>query len=136
MNERITGETIDRIVAIAPPMKSVDNDILVAWIGLAELYVCRNRFGDKYAQALALYTLHIMTLDGAMKQEGESVESYSQRIASFSLSGEFSQTFDRVSNDNSGKSIRQTPWGKMYEQLNRKKGGGFGLVSGLRRRCC
>lgn len=136
MNERITGETIDRIVAIAPPMKGVDNDILVAWIGLAELYVCRNRFCDKYAQALALYTLHLMTLDGAMKQEGESVESYSRRIASFSVTGEFSQTFDRVSGDSSGKSIRQTPWGKMYEQLNRKKGGGFGLVSGFRRRCC
>lgn len=132
MNEKI----LEQIVKLAPPMRDVSPAIIYAWIELAQDFVCAKRFGDKYAQALALYTLHLMTLDGAMKQEGESVESYSRRVASFSLSGEFSQTFDRVSNDDSGKSIRQTPWGKMYEQLNRKKGGGFGLVSGLRRRCC
>lgn len=136
MTTKITGETLNKIRAIAPPMKAVSNEILVAWIELAELYVCRSRFGDQYPQALALYTLHLMALDGAMKQDGESADSYSRRVASFTLNGEFSQTFDRVSNDTSGKAIRQTPWGKMYEQLNRKRGGGFGLVSGLRRRVC
>lgn len=130
----MTGEILNKIRAIAPPMKGVQDEIIVAWIELAELYVCKKRFGDKYAQAMALYTLHLMTLDGAMKQDGESVDSYSRRVASFSLTGEFSQTFDRISNDTSGKAIRQTPWGKMYEALNRKCGGGFGLVSGLRRR--
>lgn len=131
MNERI----IEQIVKLAPPMREVSPALLDAWVELARDFVCERRFGDRYERALALYTLHLMTLDGAMKQEGESVESYSRRVASFSLSGEFSQTFDRLSGDQSGNALRQTPWGKMYEVLNRKKGGGFGLVSGLHRRC-
>lgn len=129
-------DVIDQIVKIAPPFAEVDPALLQAWVELAEEFVCKKRFKDSYTKAVALYTLHLMTLDGAMKQEGESVESYSQRVASFSLTGEFSQTFDRVSSDSSGKEIRQTPWGKMYEALNRKRGGGFGLVTGLRRRSC
>ncbi|WP_236528161.1 DUF4054 domain-containing protein, partial [Escherichia coli] len=84
-------------------------------------FVSPSRFGDSYYKALALYTLHLMVLDGAMKQDGDSVESYSQRVSSFSLTGEFSQTFDRVSSDSTGKEIRQTPWGKMYEILLKKK---------------
>lgn len=127
-------DVIQQIQRLAPPMKQIDPDLLVVWIELAEEFVCEKRFKDSYPKAVALYTLHLMTLDGAMKQEGESIDSYSFRVASFSLSGEFSQTFDRVSSDTSGKEIRQTPWGKMFETLNRKKGGGFGLVSGLRRR--
>lgn len=129
-------DVINQIVKLAPPFAEVDPALLQAWIELAEEFVCKKRFKDSYTKAVALYTLHIMTLDGAMKQQGESVESYSQRVASFSLTGEFSQTFDRVSSDYSGKEIRQTPWGKMYEALNRKRGGGFGLVTGLRRRSC
>lgn len=127
---------VEQIHKLAPPMRQLDPELLTAWIELAQEFVCEKRFKDAYAKAVALYTLHLMTLDGAMKQEGESVDSYSRRVASFSLSGEFSQTFDRVSADASGKEIRQTPWGKMYETLNRKKGGGFGLVSGLRCRGC
>lgn len=130
MNERI----IEQIIKLAPPMREVSPALLAAWVELAVEFVCPHRFGGRYEKAVALYTLHLMTLDGAMKQEGESVSSYSSRVASFSLSGEFSRTFDRVSNDTSGKQIRQTPWGKMYEVLNRSCGGGFGLVSGLRRR--
>lgn len=133
---RVHDEVLDWIIRLAPPMKEVDANLLAAWIELAGDFVCEKRFKDKYPRALALYALHLMTLDGAMKQEGESVDSYSRRVASFSLNGEFSQTFDRVSNDTSGKSIRSTPWGKMYENLNRKNGGGFGLVSGLRRWGC
>lgn len=132
MNERV----IEEIIKLAPPMREVSPALLSAWVELATDFVCEHGFGSKYERAVALYTLHLMTLDGAMKQEGESVESYSQRTASFSLSGEFSRTFDRVSNDTSGKQIRQTPWGKMYEVLNRKRGGGFGLVTGFRRRGC
>ncbi|QHR75144.1 hypothetical protein tiwna_27 [Escherichia phage tiwna] len=130
------AEIMQQIVKLAPPMKQVDPDLIVAWIELAKEFVCKKRFKNSYPKAVALYTLHLMTLDGAMKQEGESVESYSRRVASFTLTGEFSQTFDRISSDTSGKQIRQTPWGKMYEVLNRKHGGGFGLVTGLRRRCC
>lgn len=122
------------IQRLAPPMKEVDVEVIVAWVDLASEFVSPSRFGKSYYKALALYTLHLMTLDGAMKQEGESVESYSRRTASFSLTGEFSQTFDRVSSDSSGKAIRQTPWGKMYELLLKKKGGGFGIISGLRKR--
>ena len=122
------------IQRLAPPMKAVNVEIIAAWIDLASEFVSPSRFGDAYYKALALYTLHLMALDGAMKQEGENVESYSRRVASFSLTGEFSQTFDRVSADSSGKTIRQTPWGKMYELLLKKKGGGFGLISGLRKR--
>lgn len=129
-------DVIDQIVKLAPPFAVVDPSLLQAWIELAEEFVCKKRFKESYTKAVALYTLHLMTLDGAMKQEGETVESYSKRVASFSLTGEFSQTFDRVSSDSSGKEIRQTPWGKMYEALNRKRGGGFGLVTGLRRRYC
>lgn len=130
------AEIMQQIVKLAPPMQQVNPDLIVAWIELAKEFVCKKRFKNSYPKAVALYTLHLMTLDGAMKQEGESVESYSRRVASFTLTGEFSQTFDRISSDTSGKQIRQTPWGKMYEVLNRKHGGGFGLVTGLRRRCC
>lgn len=130
------AEIFQQIVKLAPPMQQVDPDLIVAWIELAKEFVCKKRFKNSYPKAVALYTLHLMTLDGAMKQEGESVESYSRRVASFTLTGEFSQTFERISSDTSGKQIRQTPWGKMYEVLNRKHGGGFGLVTGLRRRCC
>lgn len=130
------AEIMQQIVKLAPPMQQVDPDLIVAWIELAKEFVCKKRFKNSYPKAVALYTLHLMTLDGAMKQEGESIESYSRRFASFTLTGEFSQTFDRISSDTSGKQIRQTPWGKMYEVLNRKHGGGFGLVTGLRRRCC
>lgn len=128
-------EIILQICKIAPPFKKVDPELLEAWIELAKDFVCEKHFKDKYFRAVALYTLHLMTLDGAMKQEGESVESYSHRIASFSLTGEFSQTFSKVSDDTSGNTLRQTPWGKMYEVLNKKKGGGFGLTTALRRGC-
>lgn len=129
------NEIVQQIYKLAPAFKTLDPELLSAWIELAEEFVCRNHFKDSYAKGVALYTLHLMTLDGAMKQEGESVESYSQRVSSFALSGEFSQTFAKVSDDTSGKAIRQTPWGKMFEVLNKKKGGGFGLTTGMRRYC-
>lgn len=123
------------IQRLAPPMKSVEVEVIAAWIDLASEFASPSRFGDSYYKALALYALHLMVLDGAMKQEGDSVESYSQRVSSFSLTGEFSQTFDRVSSDSSGKEIRQTPWGKMYEILLKKKGGGFGLITSAGGHC-
>lgn len=126
---------IKQIIKLAPAFKKVDPSLLEAWIELAQDFVCKNRFGDKYDRAVALYTLHLMTLDGAMKQEKESIESYSQRVTAFSLTGEFSQSFGKVSDDSSGNQLRQTPFGKMYELLNKKKGGGFGLISGARRGC-
>lgn len=129
------GDILEQIYKLAPAFRKVDPELLSAWVELAQDFVCKNHFGDKYDRAVALYTLHLMTLDGAMKQENETVESYSRRVASFSLNGEFTQTFAKVSDDNSGNALRQTPWGKMYEILNKKNGGGFGLISGLRRGC-
>ncbi|WGX77435.1 DUF4054 domain-containing protein (plasmid) [Paraclostridium bifermentans] len=83
---------------------------------LAEEFVCKSRFGDSIITAIALMTMHLMFLDGAMKQEGESLESYTQRVASFTLTGEFSQTFDRVS-ASSDNEMLSTPWGKMYWRM-------------------
>lgn len=131
----MNNDIIDQIYRIAPPMKKVDPLILEAWIELASEFVCKKRFKDSYSKAVALYAMHLMTLDGAMKQEGEGVDSYSKRVSSFSLNGEFSQTFDRVSSDNSGDSLMQTPWGKMYSALSRRRGGRFGIITGLRRGC-
>ncbi|QVW27734.1 protein of unknown function DUF4054 [Hafnia phage Pocis76] len=130
----MNDEIIAQIHKLAPPMKKVDPELLSAWIELAMDFVCEKKFRDKYHRAVALYTLHLMTLDGAMKQEKESVEAYSRRIASFALSGEFSQTFDRVS-ANHENPLMQTPWGKMYSILNKKRGGGFGLITSLHGRC-
>lgn len=131
----MNDDILTQIYKLAPPMAKVNPEIIEAWIELAVEFVCKKRFKDSYVKAVALYTLHLMTLDGAMKQENESVESYSRRVASFSLTGEFSQTFDRVSANNSGGQLMQTPWGKMYDTLSRRRGGRFGLMTGLRRRC-
>lgn len=68
---------------------------------MAKMFVCESKFGDQYDKALALYTLHLMTLEGALKTEKDSVESYTQRVASFSLSGEFSQTFQSTTEETS-----------------------------------
>lgn len=131
----MNDDILNQIYKLAPPMAKVNPEIIEAWIELAVEFVCKKRFKDSYVKAVALYTLHLMTLDGAMKQENESVESYSRRVASFSLTGEFSQTFDRVSASNSGDQLMQTPWGKMYDTLSRRRGGRFSLMTGLRRRC-
>ncbi|QYU38165.1 hypothetical protein [Enterobacter phage Phc] len=121
---------------LAPPLGQVPDEQLSAWIDLATLFVCGHKFKDKYSYALALYTMHLMFLDGAMKTEDEDVESYTRRVTEFSLNGEFTQRFASISSENqSGKVIRSTPWGKMYEILNKKMGGGFGLITGLKRGC-
>lgn len=121
---------------LAPPLNSVPDELLTAWVELASMFVCGHKFKDKYPQALALYTMHLMFLDGAMKTEDEDVESYSRRTTEYSLSGEFTERFASISSENqSGKVIRSTPWGKMYEILNKKMGGGFGLITGFKGGC-
>lgn len=121
------------IRGIAPPFKKMPDENIDAWVEMAKIFICDGRFGDQYDRALALYTLHLMTLDGAAKGEKESVGDYSRRLASFSLSGEFSQTFATLSGDTT--SIRATPWGKMFDLLNKRKGGGFGLITAASRGC-
>lgn len=122
------------MIALAPALKRVDKDQIMAFVLLASDFVCKSRFGEKYHRALALYTLHCMFLDGALKEESEGIEEYSRRIASFTLTGEFSQTFAAVS-ENADNSITSTPWGKQYRVLLMKCGGGFGLIAGIRPRC-
>lgn len=132
--EQVT-EVKAKMRALAPALVNVDDSLLEIFIEFAEPFVCESRFGDKYIQAMTLYTMHIMFLDGAMKTDAKSVEDYSQRVKSFSLSGEFSQTFGEISATTETRSILRTPWGKMYDLLNKKKGGGFGLITGLNRGC-
>lgn len=128
-------DVIDKMRSLAPPLKEVPDELLSAWAVLAEEFVCKSRFGDSVVTAIALMTMHLMFLDGAMKQEGESLESYTQRVASFTLTGEFSQTFDRVS-ASSDNEMLSTPWGKMYWRMLKMRGGGFGLLAaGNVRRC-
>lgn len=135
MNEEIEHEkTYKYMLVIVPALKRVDKDQVMGFILLASDFVCKEKFGDRYHRALALYTLHCMFLDGALKEESESIDEYSRRIASFSLTGEFSQTFAAIS-ENAGNSISSTPWGKMYRTLLMKCGGGFGLIAGIRPRC-
>lgn len=135
--ESIEEKILNEIRKLAPPFRQIPDELITAWIELAEMFVCEHRFKDKYPKAMALYTLHLMTLDGAMRPESESVESYSRRMTEFSLSGEFSQKFESIGESNaSGKAIRSTPFGKMFEILNKKMGGGFGLITGKTRGCC
>lgn len=126
MNESI----IEIIRSLAPPFKKIDSSTLSAWVELAKMMVCEKRFAKNYDMAVALYTLHIATLNGAMKGENEGVGAYSQRLASFSLSGEFSQTFASTAAENkSGNDFKSTQFGSMYWSLLRKSGGGFGLLT-------
>lgn len=129
-------EAIEIMRKLAPALNRVDDGVLSAWVMLADSFVCENKFGKDYTKALALYTMHLMFLDGAMKGENESLENYSRRLTGYSLSGEFSMSYGSVTQNTDGRQITQTPWGKMYDILNKKKGGGFGLISGLGRRGC
>lgn len=133
--EEINAEVVRIIRSLAPPFKRVDDDVILAWVEMGRMFVCDTRFRDKYPRALALYTLYIMTENGAMKSEKETIESYSRRVSSFTLSGEFSQTFATLSGNNSD-SKRSNPWWVMYDVLNKKSGGGFGLITAATGRCC
>ena len=130
MNEQI----INFMRALVPALKSVPNETINVWIDLAKLFVCDGRFGEDGYKAIALYALHLMLADGALKGESEGLDSYSQRMASYSLSGEFSITYASGSGASSS-TLRSTPWGNMYLNLLRKKGGGFGLVTSAGRGC-
>lgn len=129
-------KTLGFMRQLAPALKKVEDEVFTAWIVLSESFVCKSKFGNDYYKALALYTMHLMFLDGAMKGENESLENYSRRVTSFSLSGEFSTGYGSVTQNTDGRQITQTPWGKMFDVLNKKKGGGFGLISGIRKRGC
>lgn len=118
---------------LVPALNLVPDETINVWIDLAKLYVCDGKFGADANKAIGLYALHLMLTDGAMKGEGEALDSYSRRMASYSLSGEFSITYDSISG--SASNLQSTPWGRMYFNLLRKKGGGFGLVTSAGRGC-
>lgn len=131
----MNDQVIEQVRKLAPPTNGVNNDTLTAWIEMAKEFVCERKYGDKYTKALALYTLHLMTIDGALRTENDSIEEMSRRVKSFSISGEVSESYERVS-ESDGTFLGQTPWGKMLRVLNRKKGMGFALLTGARGRIC
>ena len=113
--------------SLVPALKAVDDEAINVWIDLARLYVCESKFGADKDKAVGLYALHLMIADGAFKGENVSMEAYSRRMASHSLSGEFSITYDTKSAASGDLSSSQ--FGRMYKALLRKKGGGFGLIT-------
>lgn len=113
--------------SLVPALKAVDDEAINVWIDLARLYVCESKFGADKDKAVGLYALHLMIADGAFKGENASMEAYSRRMASHSLSGEFSITYDTQSAASGDLSSSQ--FGRMYKALLRKKGGGFGLIT-------
>lgn len=131
----MNDDIIDQIIRLAPPMSGVSRDLISAWVEMAEMLICSDRFGADYNKAVALFTLHLMTLDGMVRQEGETLGSYSQRVTSFSLSGEFSKSYAYSNTSGTGSVLSSTPFGNLYKMLLRKKGGGFGLIS-VARGCC
>lgn len=120
--------------SLVPALNAVPDATLQVWVDLARLYVCQDKFGNDAGRAVGLYALHLMMADGAMKPESEGIKSYSRRVASHSLNGEFSITYDSINGADSS-SLSSTPWGNMYKAILRKKGGGFGLITSGGRGC-
>lgn len=118
--------------SLVPALKNIPDETLDVWLELAKPYICTSKFGDDAYKALSLYTLHIAFLDGALKQN-ESLDDYGKKVASYSLSGEFSISYESTSQTQS--SLTATPWGRLYWNLLRKKGGGFGLITSAWREC-
>lgn len=127
-------EVMEKMRVLVPVMKKVDDETLTAWIMLAESLICCERFGKNLSQALALYTLHIMFQQGAFKQTNK-LEDYGRKVAQYALTGEYQITYKHDESMNTSQGYDATPWGKMFKILNRKHGGGFGLVGGLHRNC-
>lgn len=136
MTQQDIDDVYEMLIGLAPPFAKVEPSQVKVWISFAEDFVCEKKLKTKFKKALALYTLHMMVLDGAFKDITDSVESMGRRVSSFSLSGEFSQTFsDATRTSEAGDVLTQTPWGKMYRALIRKSGGRMGLLTGLRGGC-
>lgn len=123
MNEQV----IAFMRSLVPALSVAPDDAIDVWVDLARLYVCESKFGIDSDRAVGLYALHLMLSDGAFKASGESLDSYGKRMASYSLSGEFSISYDTQSAASGDLSSSQ--FGRMYKALLRKKGGGFGLIT-------
>lgn len=125
MNE----EVITYMRTLYPPLISQPDEVLNAWIEVAKLFVCFEQFGDKRVQALAFYTLHLLSQDIALKTQNDSTQASSERVKSYSLSGEYTITYDTSTAAKSSSDLSASSWGKLYLALLRKKGGGWGLVT-------
>lgn len=123
MNEQV----IAFMRSLVPALSAVPDETIDVWVDLARLYVCESKFGSDSDRAVGLYALHLMLSDGAFKAAGESLDSYGKRMAGYSLSGEFSISYDTQSAASGDLSSSQ--FGRMYKALLRKKGGGFGLIT-------
>lgn len=134
--KKMNEEVIAYMRLLYPPLKSQPDDVLNAWVEVAKLFVCYERFGDKAVQALAFYTLHLVSQDIALKSEGDSTQSSSERVQSYSLSGEYTITYDTSTAATSSSDLSSSSWGKLYLSLYRKKLGGWGLIMGSGRGCC
>ncbi|QAX92043.1 hypothetical protein vBSsoS008_036 [Shigella phage vB_SsoS_008] len=103
MNQETLISVVEQVRKLVPALRKVPDETLYAWVEMAELFVCHKTFKDAYVKALALYALpYLAFLDVMIKGEDEDLESYSRRVTSFSLSGEFSQTFGEVTKNQSG----------------------------------
>lgn len=133
MNE----EVIAYMRTLYPPLINQPDDVLNAWVEVAKLFVCYERFGNQQVQALAFYTLHLLSQDIALKSANDSSQTSSDRVKSYSLSGEYTITYDTSTAAASSSDLSSSSWGKLYLALYRKKLGGWGLIMGGRKvGCC
>lgn len=132
MNE----EVIAYMRTLYPPLKSQSDDVLNAWIEVAKLFICLDKFGDKQVQALAFYTLHLLSQDIALKTENDSSQTSSERVKSYSLSGEYTISYDTSTAAASSSNLEASSWGKLYIDLMRRKVGRWGLITSGGSGCC
>lgn len=132
MNE----EVISYMRTLYPPLVSQPDEVLNAWVEVAKLFVCFERFGDKQIQALAFYTLHLVSQDIALKTQNDSTQTSSERVKSYSLSGEYTITYDTSTAAKSSSDLSASSWGNLYLALYRKKLGGWGLIMGSGKAGC
>lgn len=132
MNE----EVIAYMRTLYHPLNNQPDYVLNAWIEVAKLFICLDKFGDKQVQALAFYTLHLVSQDIALKSENDSSQTSTERVKSYSLSGEYTITYDTSTAAASSSNLETSAWGKLYLDLMRRKVGRWGLITASGPRCC
>lgn len=115
---------------IAPEFKGIADDVVLAWIALTSPLISKRRFGNLWAQALALYTAHRMKManvgvevgDDPLEDVGGVGVGNLMRVANYS-EGEVSVGF----NHNIGQytetnaELALTPYGIQYLSLRRMR---------------
>jgi len=114
---------------VAPKLQTVENKIVLQWIGLTSPLVSQKRFGNLWEQALALMTAHRMTLSGVgLTEDGADtdlsigspyqtarVSSYSEGRTSISYNDNTDKLADLTSD------LGMTEYGVQYQSLLRLK---------------